>query len=232
MGDGMYAALSGAVAQERAIELVADNLANVSTTGFKGSQLSFKEVLMQKSDTPNSTVQTEALASVIDFSQGALRTTHNPLDLALMGPGFFSVQTPEGERYTRNGSFHLDAKGHLLTNEGYGVLGKDGPIRLPVDGSLEFDEHGVVWLDGSAINRLRTVNFADPQSLERQGGALWRGREPTVVDAPIRSGALENSNVSAVHTMNQLIIVHRSYEIYHRAMEMMRNTDHKVSEVG
>ena len=178
MTEGLYAALSGAIAEGRALEVTANNLANVSTSGFKKDRLSFREVL---AGTNNTQRQVLIEPAGVDLRQGTFNRTNAPLDAAIIGPGFFAVQTPQGDRYTRAGSFALSTDGALVTPSGYPVLGKSGPIRVDAGATVNIGGDGTVTSNGTAVGQLRVVNFAEPAAIERVGASLRRatGAAPT-----------------------------------------------------
>ena len=232
MANGIYAALSGAVAEARALEVAANNLANVSTTGFKKEKLSFREVLAGQ-DTTQRQVRIEPTGT--DFTQGATTRTGAPLDAAILGPGFFVVRTPAGERYTRAGSFTLDAKGTLVTASGDPVLGAGGPINVSPGESVAIDPTGAVMKGDEEVGRLKVVDFADPQALQRLGDSQWsaNGQTPTAVTTRLEPGALEQSNVNAVEGMTELIMISRAYEGFARTLENYNQVDQRTTtELG
>lgn len=235
MADGIYAALSGAIAQAQALDTVANNLANVSTDGFKAQRLSFEEALLaQPGAAPQS--QTAVRTATTDFTQGGLLETGNPLDVALSGEGFLAVETSAGVRYTRAGALALSPEGTLVTSAGDPVRGTTGIIEVGRARRVTIDEHGQVLRDGVVAGQLERVRFAEPQRLVREGERLWSappGLEPEPVDVRIQSGALERSNVNALTEMSELIWISRAYEIFHRAIETFDNADQKAaSELG
>src|SRR5690606_12854265 len=150
-----------------------------------------------------------------DMTAGTLRATGNPLDMALEGDGFFTVETPAGARYTRDGRFTLDGEGWLVTLEGHRVLGEAGPIQTQGT-DVHVTERGVLWVDGAPVAVLAVVDFPDPQGLTREGGSLWAASEwsgePVPAAARVHGGYLEEANVNVVMTMVELIAAHRAYE--------------------
>jgi flagellar basal-body rod protein FlgF len=236
MSHAMYTALSGAVAQERNLETISDNLANVNTAGFKGSRLTFRELLaaqdgVESSQTPH--IQVEISHNQNDFTQGHVLKTGNTLDVALRGPGFFSVLTDDGERLTRQGSFVHASDGYLKSQSGHLVLGEGGPIQAPSDRPVLIHSDGSVYCDEVYIDTLKRSHAQDPNSVAREGNSLWRADSMdslTPVLTPLETGALEKSNVNPVIAMTQLINVQRSYEMYHRAIENVRNIEQKTSQ--
>lgn len=151
-----------------------------------------------------------------NFEQGQIHPTGNSFDLALRGKGFFCIETPEGERYTRSGDFSKDAEGYLVTKEGFKVLGEAGYIRI--DGSsVTINEKGEVYSDEERIDQLKLVDFNDYEVLRKEGDGLLRieegtGAAPVVVAGMVQQGFLESSNVNSVKEMVQLMTMMRSYE--------------------
>ena len=171
-----------------------------------------------------------------DLSPGALRYTGNPLDMALEGQGFFTVETPAGVRFTRDGRFTLDADGWLVTLEGHRVLGEAGPIQIQ-GRDVHVTEGGEVWVDGALAGVLALRDFADPQGLVREGSSLWAptawSGQPQPAAARVREGYLEESNVNVVTAMVELIAAYRSYEANQRVIQAYDQTLGKaVNELG
>jgi flagellar basal-body rod protein FlgF len=174
MNNGIYAASTGLLARTQELDLAANNLANANTTGYRGEHVSFHSQLM----TAASNVSTRAVATFgvlgsprTDFSQGSLEQTGNPLDLALEGSGFFTVQSPDGGvQYTRNGNFHLTADGELVTAQGLAVLGSQGPITLP-PGEVAIGPSGVISVNGDEAGELRLASFDPSVPLTSLGDA-------------------------------------------------------------
>ena len=233
MGDGIYSALSGAIAEARALEVAANNLANVSTTGFKKEKLSFREVLMGEDSTQR---QVRIEPTGTDFAQGNITRTGGPLDAAILGPGFFAVSTPQGERYTRAGSFTLDPSGRLVTPAGFQVLGANGPVKVDTSEPVSIAPDGTLLSGTDPVARLKVVDFANPQALERLGDGLWgpSGQTPQpVADAKLEPGALEQSNVNAVEGMTELILISRAYEAFASTLQSYRQVDSRTTtELG
>lgn len=236
MSHAIYTALSGAVAQERNLETIADNLANVNTAGFKGSRLSFRSLLAAQEgvdgqSTPH--IQVEISHNQNDFTQGHVVKTGNRLDVAMRGAGFFSVLTPNGERLTRQGSFVHGGDGVLRTQNGDKVMGEAGVISAPPDRPMIINNDGSVFCDDVYIDMIKRSHVSDPNSITREGNATWKVDDPahlTPVLTPLETGALEKSNVNPVTAMTQLINVQRSYEMYTRAIDTVRNLEQKTAQ--
>ena len=191
--------------------VVANNLANISTTGFK-RDVSFIEFL---TGDPAS-----KLVVRTDFAPGRLKQTDNPLDLALVGRGFFAVETDDGEAYTRNGRFTVGEDGVLRTVSGFPVLGLNGPVTLPLEGmrggGLTVTARGEVLVGGEPAAMLRIVDFESYAGLKKVGADLFKATagsfpEPAVEPA-VRQGNLEESNVDPIGEMVGLIELQRRFE--------------------
>ncbi len=232
MPDGIYAALSGAIANERALEVTANNLANVSTTGFKGDRIAERSEFAKELERQSPVDQQVAIDAVrIDMRQGGLHETGNPLDVAAANEGFFVVKTPDGDRYTRAGHFVLDQSGRLMTPEGNAVMGEGGPIDIGTTGTVRILDDGSVVRDNITVDRLKMVRFEDPTGLKREGGTAFSEGTQTAesIEANVHAGFVEQSNVSSVKGMTDLISISRSHELMHRAIELFRQIDQKTT---
>lgn len=263
---GLYTGASGMAAQQHRMNALSNNLANVDVTGYKRDTTvhkSFPELLMRRSSDdglykfPLGSIDTSPIVGKIGmgvetnevftvFEQGALKETGNPFDLGLEDKGFFAIQTPDGERFTRNGSFHLGKEGYLVTKEGYPVLGENGPIQIKennfvVDSkgrifyNTEFDgdENRLVskeeneWKNVELVDTLKVVDFRRTRYLKKQGSSLWRSTqesgEANILDTNtrpnVRQGFLEGSNVNPVTEMVQMIEVNRAYEANQKVIQ-------------
>jgi len=212
--------LSRQIALQRQMDVVANNMANINTTGFKAEDLLFEEFVMpvardrdfQSGDQPLSYVQD--WATIHDLSGGAMVQTGSELDVALNGDGFFAVQTPAGERWTKSGAFQLDAGGTLVDANGNPVLGEGGPIKFgPEETGILIGKDGTVSSSAGAKGSLRLVEFDNPQALTRDGSNLWAGGTPVAATSTgVMQGFIEKSNVSGVTQMADMIRVQRAYE--------------------
>lgn len=236
MSHNMYTALSGAVAEERNLEILSDNMANARTPGFKAERLTFSSLLAAQEgvDGANtSRVQVQVAGSQNDWTQGNMKATGRPLDVALRGPGFFSVQTDQGERLTRQGNFIHSADGALRTQVGHQVMGESGPINARPDLALTIDKNGAVFSGGSFVDTLKRVEAPVLSELTREGNSLWRPENAANlrdVGTLIEVGSLEMSNVNPVNALTQMISTQRHYEMYHRAIENGRNIQQKAAQ--
>jgi flagellar basal-body rod protein FlgG len=248
MYGAIYTAASGALAQERRLAVLANNISNINTAGFK-KDIGFFKVLEENEDAlvnpiakgnpptqPNAPLYLQ-YKTTTDFSPGPLKKTDNPFDLAQEGTGFFCVQTPEGIRYTRSGHFTLDPQGLLVTQDGYTVIGNGGEISI--DGqSFAVDIQGNISVDGAQVDKLRVVEFTDSQVLEKVGDTLFATTDPDAIpESPeltkVRQGFLELSNVDPVRMMTEMIEVLRGYETYQKAIRALDDASAKsINEVG
>jgi flagellar basal-body rod protein FlgF len=213
MNRGLYSGVEAMAAAERRLESIATNLANVSVHGYKRRGTATESFERALEGRVERSVRTRAR---VDYSQGPLESTGEPLDLALTGSGFFALETPRGEAYTRGGRFHLDAAGTLQTQDGFPVAWEGARGTLDPQGEeVRVDPDGQVWQGEVQAGRLRLVDFAEPARLEPdRRGYLHApaGAQPRAREGEVRQGQLERSNVSAMDEMVALIATQRSYE--------------------
>jgi flagellar basal-body rod protein FlgF len=257
MSDGIYSALSGAIAQERNLSVVANNLANSNTAGFKGDRTVFFEMVTTTPTAPkiSPALRYATVADVtIDHLPGSFKLTERPLDVALHGDGYFVIETPKGERYTRAGSFVMDQEGVLRTLTGHRVMGENGPptqrgseLTIPEDAhEVRIDPDGTlraVRIDGGSTNdeelgKLKLVRFPTEDDLLKDG-LTWfvpkEGVKPLSAEltTTVEQGFLEDSNVNAVSGMTELILVTRSFEALQKVIETFRDMDNRTArDVG
>jgi flagellar basal-body rod protein FlgF len=220
--------LSRQMVLERQMDVVANNVANVNTSGFKADHSLFEEYLQSGAHEDNFNRPDRRLSFVQDrgtfrdFSQGPTEQTKNPLDVAIDGGGFLVVQTPAGERYTRDGGMHIDNQGQLVNASGYQVLGDSGPIVFqPTDHDVSIAADGnVTVLEGtgridSVRGKLRMVSFADAQKLLKDGSNLYSAGTGSAAQpdttSRVRQGFIEKSNVNSVTEMSRMIEITRAY---------------------
>ena len=242
----MMAAAAGMRSRMEALEMLANNLANAATAGFKLDRESYSLYVAPEALDPALAGEAPmpSLLPVIerhwtDFRQAPLVATGNPTDLAISGPGFFVVEGPNGPLYTRNGAFRWSAEGVLVTSEGYPVRAAGGArIRATGRGTFEVSPEGVLRQGGQVLGRLEIVRFAAPERLEKLGHSYFRSAE---APAPatgyvIEQGKLENSNVSAPESAVRLIAVLRQFEMLQRAAmlgsEMNRRAVEELARVN
>lgn len=246
MENSLLIGLSRQVALAREINVIANNVANVSTNGFKARSSIFEEYMMPNARAEEFPRADRAFAYVIDadtpldLSQGATEQTGNPLDVAIQGDGFLVVDTPQGERFTRNGAMQLDAQGRLVNSDGFLVLGDGGPIAIdPEATDLTISPDGVVTSAAGQFGQLRLVRFDNPQSLSNAGANLFVTDEepmPATETATLRSGMVERSNVNAVLEMTRMMDVSRAYTsiagMIQRMAELQRNAVQRLGEIA
>ena len=235
-------------AQQDRLDTISNNLANVDTTGFKKETTAYKEfsqLLLRRTKADGvykNTFGSADAATIIgklglgvetnelytDFSQGSFKSTDTNTDFALSGEGFFVVQTPDGERYTRNGNFLLGKEGILLTKEGYPVLGENGPIHVP-DDKFIVNRDGMIYTrqDNTLVDRFKLVRFDNERYLKKQGSSLWNTNNIAgdyhIAEGDERPQILqaytETSNVNVVNEMVQMIEVNRAYEANQKSIQ-------------
>lgn len=242
---GLYTAASGMRAQEHRLDALSNNLANVDMNGYKRDtsvHKAFPELMIRRFDDdgtfrfPMGSVDTAPMVGKLGtgveynesytvFEQGSLKVTENNFDLALEEEGFFTIDTPQGDRYTRNGSFWLGVEQILETKDGFPVLGENGIIRITED-HVKIDQLGRVWQqetiesDPELVDTIKVVGFARDRFLQKQGNSFWSENElsgPAIdltgTDRPgVLQGFLEGSNVNPVTEMVNMIEVNRAYE--------------------
>ena len=254
MSGSIYMAATGAMAYERRLQVLSNNLANVNTAGFKKDNGRFQAFSLSETTQNNELTllgnRSHAPAfwmqysTYTDFSSGEMKKTGSPFDLAITGRGFFCVQTPDGVRYTRRGDFTVDKDEALVTQEGYPVLGQGGEIQIkmakPSEDKREFSvsEDGFVTVDGSQVDRLRIVDFTDSSGIEKAGHNFYRAVNPRALedmdeDLQITQGFLELSNVNVVKMMTEMIEVVRGYESYQKTIRAIDDMNARmINEVG
>jgi len=232
---GLTEGVETLVAQERRMSQVANNLANVNSTGFKKENQTFWEMLYSASG--GQPRVGKAPHVVVDFSHGPMHQTGNTLDFAIHGEGFFKIGTPAGTRYTRGGNFLLNAERQLVTQDGYQVLGDGGPIIVDGD-ELTVALDGRVFVDGTEVDRLSTVAFETLEGMELEGSGLFRMRpggppEETPDGTEVRQGHIEGSNVNVVREMTEMIDLHRAFETQQRIVRTFDDIDEQaIRKVG
>lgn len=226
MENSLYVGLSGQVALQEKMAIIANNVANVNTPGYRGQNAVFHEFISDQKR------MKEDVSLVYDYGQyqvsdpGPIKVTGNSLDVALVGPGFLGIQTPEGVQYTRAGNFTINQLGELVNQRGMKVAGQGGgSIIIPEDARyVNIDSNGNVSTDEGPIGALMVSEFKDYQKLEPAGNGLYKTAEaPTpAVDTRVKQGAIEGSNVQAVMEMTRMIDVLREYQ----AVQNMMQSEH------
>jgi flagellar basal-body rod protein FlgF len=232
MGNGIYSAVAGSIAQLRNLDVLSNNLAHINTPGFKADGLQFREVFASAKagahfvDTP---------AAYVRMSQGSLRRTDNPMDIAIVGDAFLTVNTDRGARLTRDGKLLVGADGLLRTTGGHSVEGDSGPIRIPhvsereSSGPIVIDKNGRVSVGDEVFGKIKLVQL-DSSRLKKEGQGLYR--VPSDVNAlalaervEILQGHLEDANVNPVVVMTQIIEVQRNFEALQQVVRTYREID-------
>lgn len=263
---GWYTGASGMTAQQWRLDAVSNNLANVDQDGYKKDvavHKAFPELLMRRLNDDGvykhpfgsadaapvigkigTGVELNELFTV--FDQGSMKETENDFDIALDGKGFLAIQTPYGERYTRNGSFHLGKEGYLETKEGYPVLGENGPLRVKAN-NFKVDKDGQIWINNEypddpdvfvsrdrntwretvLLDTLKIVDFENERYLEKQGSSMYRSTDisgqaeimQNGIRPKVMQGFVEASNVNPVTEMVQMIEINRAYEANQKVIQ-------------
>ncbi len=253
MQNMLLVGLSRQVTLRRELDVVANNIANINTTGFKANGAVFEEFIgrtarqgdLSRRDARVSFVRDRATWT--DMSQGSMERTGNPLDVAVKGKGFMTVQTPNGERFTRNGAFQVNNAGQLVTSEGYQVMGENGPIAMqPNDRDIRISADGTISVrEGDNVNveaqrgRLRMTSFDNPGLLRKEGANIFSApngvnARPDTVSEFVQ-GSIEKSNVNSVMEMTRMIDVTRTYtqvaSLLQQQSDLQRTAVEKLAEV-
>lgn len=227
-----YTTLSRQSGLLKELEVVANNIANASTTGFRREDATFAEYIQKLGRGDESLSMTAALVRRIDATQGALTPTGNPFDLAIQGEGYFQIGTPQGPMLTRAGAFSTNENGELVTPDGYPLLDLGGaPIFVPPDASdFAVGTDGTVQANGLPLAQIGLVLPNDPTGLQRRGAGLFEspGGVVPVEGAVILQGFTEAANVNPIAEISRLIEVQRSYE---QGQKFMDQEDERIRNV-
>jgi flagellar basal-body rod protein FlgG len=254
MQQSSISAVFGALSNEVRLDIIANNLANVNTAGYKADKVSFQDVFQRMAsdfnpDARNDLTQKNLLPAplvlakprlakqTIDMTQGTLEPTGNPFDMAISGPGFFRVQTPNGQFLTRNGQFYRNNQGNLVTNQGYQVLGQSGPIEVPDGKTVTVTSGGQLMVDNQIAGVIDVVDVADPTQLQKYGQSLFtgpKGAQPATrpmdpTKTTLNQGFLEKPNVDVVTEMVNMIDTQHSYEAYSKIISSTQDMDSSVT---
>ena len=248
MSGAIYMSAAGAMAYEKRMQVISNNLANINTSGFKKDKGHYQVIDSPdsiKEDLEKNAISKEEkqpplwlqFETKTDFSAGALKRTGNPLDLALEGDGFFCIKTEQGTQYTRNGNFSLDQDGMLVTMDGLSVLGEGGPINI--DGNtFTVDAKGNVSVDGNLVDTIKIVGFQKQDALKKTGNSLFAIADNSTVESRLENtgvsqGFIELSNVNAIRMITEMIEVLRGYESYQKAIKTADEANAKsINDVG
>jgi len=255
MSGEIYLAAVGALAYEKRLQIISNNLANSNTVGYKQDHGRFRIIdlsALPEGSTQNSVPLNPAQTDLFwnqfnvytDHTSGSLKNTGNDFDMALVGKGFFCVQTPDGIHYTRKGDFTLDENGVLVTRNGWPVLGESGEISVDSEENphqykkFSVDEEGNISVDGNQVDSLRLVDFPQPYNLTKVGEALFKPADsgPGGIQAEgirVSQGFIELSNVDAVKMMTEMIEVLRGYESYQKIIRSVDEVNSRaINEIG
>jgi len=237
MDSGFYAACTALMSRTQTLDLLANNLANVSTPGYRAQHDSFSSLLATSSKGPlsplNRAVNNYAVVgeNQVDLSQGNLERTGNEMDLGIQGPGFFVVQTAAGRLFTRNGSFHVSPHGQLVTSEGDAVMGDHGVIPI-VGGPVSVSPDGTISVDGAVAGKLKLVEFPPGTPLQSAGKTYYSAPAHTdvaSVHSTIQQGSIEASNVNPITSAVELVTLQRYAEMMERALSMFHQDMNMVA---
>ncbi|MBQ3060418.1 MAG: flagellar hook-basal body protein [Desulfovibrio sp.] len=257
MQDALFSGLFGALTTEHRMTFIANNLANVNTSGYKRETLAFKDTMAHYAHDeireplmnlrseplfpePKNMARPRIAVSQIDYSQGAMKVTGDPLDVAINGENaFFRVTTPNGDFLTRNGHFVLSADGVMMTPQGFALQGLAGEIVIPPGTrQLVISGDGQVWADGDMVNQILLTSVDEPQNLEKMGQNLFRPRQNVEVaeedaylnGARLEQGFIEAANVEVVSEMVSMIETQRQFEAYQKVMQTADALDRAANE--
>jgi flagellar basal-body rod protein FlgF/flagellar basal-body rod protein FlgG len=228
------------MARTQELDTIANNLANVSTAGYRAEKEVFSSVLadagnsddLLTSDMDRAVNDFGVMSGTsLDMSQGTLQKTGNELDMAIQGSGFFAVQTAHGPVYTRNGSFQVSANRQLVTSAGDPVLGQNGPITM-VPGPISISPDGTISSNGATAGKLQVVDFPAGTQIECLGGTYYSapaGKAQPSPNSTVLQGVVESSNVNPITAMVQLVTAQRSAESMQRAMAMFNSEMDKTA---
>jgi len=256
----IYTAATAMIAQNRRFEIISNNIANFETPGFKQDQMitrSFRDMMIHRlydvedpsiiprhrfpdSGPPyvgphNTGIHIDKI--IIDFTQGSLEDTFRSTDFALIGDGFFAIETPDGERYTRTGVFYVDVEGFLTTADGDYVLGQNGRIHLATE-NFRVDPNGNVFNGEEYVDTMNLVQFEDNAVLRKQGGNLFYIYDDDIQPAPaqglrVRQFTLETSNIDMAAESVRMLEVYRAYELNQRFLRLLdENLGRAVNDIG
>lgn len=237
MDSGFYAACAALLARNQALDSVANNLANVSTPGYRGQHNIFRSLLAASSGFPmsalNRAVNNYSVLgdTQLDLSQGNLEHTGSDFDFALQGTGFFTVKTDSGEVYTRNGNFHVSPQNFLVTAAGDKVMGDNGPIQI-VGAPVSVSSDGTISVNGVLAGKMKVVDFPADVQLDPLGQTYYTAPAKSAKPATnvsIQQGSLESSNVNAVGSAVQLVTVQRYAELMQRALYLFHAEMNQVA---
>jgi len=244
---GLYTSASGMITQKKKLDVVTNNLANAATNGFKEDRLvssSFEEMYISRLNDSGIVNKTRGIGTngfgvhideiITSFEPGNLEETGIYTDIALLGDGFFVIDTPEGQRYTKSGAFKISPEGFLVTHQGYPVQGRDGAIPVG-NGDFEVDSQGNITTQNGVFT-FQITAFDNPGGLRKQGDNLYFIQDANMIEPEntvIKQGFIESSNVDLVKQMIEMIEIQRSFEINQRMVKIQDERLGKaVNEIG
>jgi len=230
---GIYQSARALQVKVKNLEVLSQNLANISTTGYK-REIPFSELVNRFED--------ERFNQVTDFTQGAMTKTDNPFQLAINGAGFFVLETERGLEITRNGNFTINEQGYLVNNNGYRVLGQGGPISVEnvmdyKNKAVKIKTDGEIRIGDELIGKLRIVKISEQQNLSRTGNSAFVSEDNDIEDASdeeftVNQGFLETSNVNAIIEMQEMIGLNKDYEASQKVIGFYDTTLAKSIDIG
>lgn len=242
---GLYSSEASMRPMMARMEVIANNLANINSTGFKRDRVFIRMLKDTAAALAEGQGEMGGVESrkYIDFAEGSLQQTGNPFDLAIQGSGFFVVDTPQGVRYTRNGNFKLNTDGVLVTGDGYPVMSATGKVQIPhldksQQANIRISESGEVTIDKDTIAKIRIVDFDRLDLLKKDQQSMFIADSgELVIEGPgtltaVRQGFLEESNVEGIEEMITMIELHRNFEMDQKAIQSQDSTLEKSNEVG
>ncbi len=246
MASGKYSALAGAISREQRLANISTNLANINTIGYKKSRMSFESLLRgEKQITDAKGINySRVRENFTEFTEGSMKGTDNPLDIAISGDGFFKVQGLEGVRYTRRGDFHVDQDGTLLTGNDMPVLDEgNAPITIPDTDSSKIyinslGEISILSIDGSreVVGNIAVYTINSNTFLKRESDTLFSlqegGQEILTEEPELTVGSLETSNVNMIEEMALMIESTRTFESYQKVIKAYSQLGEKQDELG
>jgi flagellar basal-body rod protein FlgF len=224
---GLYSAATALESSSQRQEVTSYNLAHATTPGFRAKGLineSFDRVLNRVVDGEGDILGTQVTGGYTNFTPGGIKYTKNPFDLAIENDGFFVLNTPQGQVYTRNGSFRLTSNGNLVSASGYPVEGVGGPVTLPPAADYSIGQDGSITADGNVVGRIAMVRFAKAAALQNVGPTLFQAPRDAGLqqsDVGMIQGAQESSNVSPAQSMIEMITHQRYFEAAQRALRAL-----------
>jgi len=228
MDNTKYVALSRQMGLWKQLDTVSNNMANMNTAGYKSQDIMFKDYVLQAVGAQGFGQQpvhfAQDFATVKDFSEGAMQHTGNTLDFAISGDGFFTIDTAQGQLYTKKGQFHLDSNRMIVNNEGQPVLSESNtPFFIaPGEKDIMVAPSGEISTENGVIGKLKVVAFADKQKLQKVSDSMFEnvaGNTMSTANVRINQGVVENSNVNGIVEMTRMINLQRNYEMVQQMID-------------